>query len=175
MTRCLVIGVVAAALAAPAAAHVTLETQEAKVGSPYKAVLRVPHGCKGSPTTAVRVRIPGGIIGVKPMPKAGWTLSTTVRKYPKTYKLYHADVTEGVGEISWAGGKLPDAWYEEFVFTGVVAGDLEPGTTLHFPVVQQCETGVHRWIEIPEAGKTRSDYAEPAPELRLLPGAAPKH
>ena len=36
------VGVVAAVCAA--SAHVTLETKEATVGAPYKAVLRVPHG-----------------------------------------------------------------------------------------------------------------------------------
>ena len=48
--------VIAAALviagATAAFAHITLETQEAKVGSTYKAVLRVPHGCDGKATKA---------------------------------------------------------------------------------------------------------------------------
>ena len=52
-------------------AHVTLETPQATIGASYKAVLRVPHGCDGSATTAIRVRIPAGIITVKPMPKPG--------------------------------------------------------------------------------------------------------
>ena len=63
-----------------ASAHVTLERQEAPVGSSYKAVLRVPHGCGGSPTTAIRVRVPAGIIGVKPMPKPGWQLNAVDRQ-----------------------------------------------------------------------------------------------
>ena len=172
MIRSLLAGALAAAIT-PALAHVTLETQDAKVGGGYRAVLRVPHGCSGSATTSVRVKIPEGLIGVKPMPKPGWTLTTTAGKYPKTYKLFHAEVSEGVTEIGWSGGKLPDAWYDEFVFTGVLAGDLEAGKKLYFPVVQECEKGVHRWIEIPAAGKSRSDYSEPAPELRLLPASGP--
>ena len=76
-------------------------------------------------------------------------------------------------ESVWSGGKLPDAWYDEFVFQGFVAGDLEPGGPLYFPVVQECEKGVHRWIEIPAAGKSAADYPEPAPVLRLLPRPAP--
>ncbi|TIW66477.1 MAG: DUF1775 domain-containing protein, partial [Mesorhizobium sp.] len=71
-----------------ALAHVTLETQEAPVGSTYKAVLRVPHGCEGKATTAVRVQIPEGVISVKPMPKPGWTLQTKKGKYEKSYQLY---------------------------------------------------------------------------------------
>jgi uncharacterized protein YcnI len=61
----------AALVTSPTLAHVTLETQQAAVGSTYKAVLRVPHGCKGAPTIKVRIRVPEGMIAVKPMPKAG--------------------------------------------------------------------------------------------------------
>jgi periplasmic copper chaperone A len=175
MIRLLCAGALVAVFSLPASAHVTLETDEAKVNAPYKGVLRVPHGCEKTATTSIRVRIPEGVIGVKPMPKAGWTLTTVIAKYPKPVKLYHSELTEGVAEISWAGGKLPDAWYDEFVFTGFVSGDLQAGQMLYFPVVQECEKGVHRWIEIPEPGKTRSDYPEPAPQLRLVPAAAPRH
>ena len=38
-------------VAGPAMAHVTLENQSAPVGATYKAVLRVPHGCKGAATS----------------------------------------------------------------------------------------------------------------------------
>ena len=176
MIRSLIIGALVAVAVTPASAHVTLETQEAKVGAPFKGVLRVPHGCDGTATVSLRVRIPDGIIAVKPMPKPGWTLATTTGKYGKTYNHFHnAKLTEGVTEIAWSGGKLPDAWYDEFVFQGFVAGDLEAGKTIHFPVVQECEKGVHRWIEIPAAGKTAADYPEPAPALRLVPAAAPRH
>ena len=176
MTRSMIlIGALIAAVVTPAAAHVTLETQETKVGASYKAVLKVPHGCERTATTSIRVKIPDGMIGVKPMPKPGWTLTTVTGKYPKTYKLFHAELTEGVTEISWAGGTLPDAWYDEFVFTGFVAGDLEAGKTIYVPVVQECEKGMHRWIEIPAAGKSAADYPAPAPALRLLPAAGPRH
>jgi periplasmic copper chaperone A len=172
MIRSLLVATLAAAAITPAIAHITLESSEAQVGAGYKAVLRVPHGCGESPTTAIRVKIPEGVIGVKPMPKPGWTLTTATGKYPKTYKLFNAEVKEGVTEIDWSGGKLPDVWYDEFVFTGFLSGDLEPGKKLYFPVVQECEKGVHRWIEIPAGSKSRDDYPEPAPELKLLPTTA---
>jgi uncharacterized protein YcnI len=151
----------------PAAfAHVTLEQGQAAVGASYKAVLRVPHGCDGSPTTAIRVRIPEGVIDVKPMPKPGWTLTIVKGKYATSHSLYRADVSEGVTEIDWSGGRLPDEYYDEFVFQSFLATDLQPGRTIYFPVVQECEKGVHRWIEIPAAG---ADYPEPAPGLKLVP------
>ena len=177
MVRKFVIGAAGAfaclsAASAPTFAHVTLERQEAPVGASYKAVLRVPHGCSGSPTTAVRVRLPAGLIGVKPMPKPGWELNAVTAKYPKPYTLRGAQVTEGVTELSWSGGKLPDAHYDEFVFIGMIAEELGGTPAIYFPVVQECEKGVHRWIEIP-TGKPSDGHgagsAEPAAVLRLLP------
>jgi uncharacterized protein YcnI len=173
MFRPFILGAAGATLCVCAAtAHVTLERPETPVGGSYKAVLRVSHGCNGSPTTAVRVRIPDGVIGVKPMPKPGWTLAIVTGKYSKPYTLRGAKLTEGVTEIAWSGGKLADAHYDEFVFTSAIAPELAAGTTIHFPVVQDCETGVHRWIDIPK-GHVSDGHgqgaAEPAPGLRLLP------
>src|SRR5690606_3099157 len=116
-----------------------------------------------------RVRIPDGVIAVKPMPKPGWTLETVKGKYDKAYDFFHnLKLTEGVREVIWSG-KLPDEFYDEFVLSSFLAADLPAGTTLYFPVVQECESGVHRWIEIPAEGKTPADYKEPAPGVRLLP------
>jgi uncharacterized protein YcnI len=63
------LAVLATLIASPASAHITLERQEAAVGASYKAVFRVGHGCGTSPTLKVRVRIPDGVINIKPMPK----------------------------------------------------------------------------------------------------------
>lgn len=154
-----------------ALAHVTLETQEAPIAASYKAVFRVPHGCKGAATIAVRVRIPEGVIAVKPMPKPGWTLQTTKGKYKKAYDHYHGSrLNEGIREVVWSGGSLPDDFYDEFVLQVFLTGDLEPGTILYFPVVQDCPGGAAaRWIEIPADGKKADDYEAPAPGLKLLP------
>jgi uncharacterized protein YcnI len=153
-------------LASSAFAHVTLDHNQAMVGAAYKAVFRVPHGCDGSATTAIRVRIPGGVLDVKPMPKSGWTINIVKGKYDKSYRLHSAEVSEGVTEVDWSGGNLPDDYYDEFVFQSFLSNDLKPDQTIYFPVVQQCEKGIHRWIEIPTEG---SDYPEPAPGLKLLP------
>jgi uncharacterized protein YcnI len=158
------------ALVCAASAHVTLETSQTPFGAPYKAVLRVPHGCEGAATTTLRVRISEGFIAVKPMPKPGWKIDTVVGKYRKTYTYFHAaKLSEGVTEIRFSGGSLPDAYYDEFVFVGFAAGDLEAGKVLYFPVVQECEKDIHRWIDIPADGKSPGDDAEPAPALKLLP------
>jgi uncharacterized protein YcnI len=173
MFRQLLLGATGAMLCiAGASAHVTLETQQAPVGASYKAVLRVPHGCDGSATTAIRIRVPAGVIGVKPMPKPGWKLDTVSGKYPKPFTLRGAKMSEGVTEIAWSGGNLADSFYDEFVFTAALAEELSAGQTIYFPVVQECEKGVHRWIEIPTGHGGHDDHSggpEPAPGLKLLP------
>jgi len=154
---------------AAAQAHITLEQKEAPVGASYKAVFRVPHGCGTSPTVKIRVRIPDGVVGVKPMPKPGWQLDLVTGPYDKPYALFHGSVSEGVKEVSWSGGRLPDEHYDEFVLIGFIGDALPPGGTLYFPVVQECENGIHRWIELPQDGKPATDLKEPAPALKLLP------
>ncbi len=137
-------------------AHVTLETQEAPVGSTYKAVLRVPHGCEGKATVAVRVKIPEGVIAVKPMPKPGWELKTVKGKYEKAYELWGEKVTEGVQEVDWSGGKLPDEFYDEFVLRGQLAADLPAGESS----TSLC-AGMRGWRRdvgspFPQQGRTRT-------------------
>lgn len=154
------------ALPFTAHAHVTLETREAPADSYYKAVLRVPHGCKGSPTISVRVQIPDGVTGVKPQPKPGWTVATVKAKLAQPVDNGHGgQITEGVREIVWSGGRLQDEHYDEFAFMARLP--KAANTTLYFPVVQECEQGVSRWID--RSGEAKA--AEPAPRLRLLPKA----
>jgi uncharacterized protein YcnI len=151
-------------------AHITLENQQTAVGASYKAVLRVPHGCDGSATVAVRVRVPEGFLEVKPMPKPGWKLDVVRGKYQKPMSMRGTSVTEGVTEVDWSGGKLPDAYYDEFVLTGYIGDEAQAGQTMYFPVVQECEQGINRWIEIPAAEGARArEPAEPAAALKLLP------
>jgi periplasmic copper chaperone A len=158
-----------------ACAHPSLERQEAAVGAPYKAVVRVPHGCDGSPTVRVRVQIPEGVIGVKPMPKPGWTIETTRGAYAEAHPYYHGAVLkEGVREIVW-NGRLADDNYDEFVFVGFMAKTLLGGGRLHFPTFQECEQGQQAWADIPAAGQSSHDVKHPAPVLRLVQAQAPAH
>jgi uncharacterized protein YcnI len=157
----------ALACATPAAsAHVTIDPAQAPAYSYVKATLRVSHGCKGSPTVRVRVRIPQGATSVRPQVKAPWQVEVTRGKQPVDDG-HGGKITEAVTEVSWSGGRLSDEHFDEFAILMRVPD--RPGTTLYFPVVQECEQGVLRWIEIPEAGKSPADYREPAPALRLTP------
>lgn len=167
-----VCGAVAALLlaAGPALSHVTLGAAEATIGTTEKLVLQVPHGCAGAATTKLRVRVPDGVIGVKPMPKAGWDLEKIHGPYAQPHQLRGASVTEGVVEIAWSG-HLADDEYDEFTLRGFISTDLAPGSMLYVPVVQECEDGsIERWIEVPEPGEDAHDRASPAPGLMLLGG-----
>jgi uncharacterized protein YcnI len=161
----------AALAASPAAAHVYLEGKQATVGASYKAVFAVPHGCSGSPTVKIRVQIPEGVIAVKPMPKAGWSIDVIKGKYAAEYDYHGVKYSEGVTEVIWSGGKLPDDYYDEFVISTFLTGALKPDTMLYFPVVQECEHGVSRWIDIPAEGHAAQghDSKSPAPGVKLLP------
>lgn len=169
--RCFVAALTAGMVPAAASAHVTLEIPQASAGGSYKAVLRVPHGCQGSATVRLRVRIPEGVFAVKPQPKAGWQLSTVQGEYASSYAFHGSTLRAGVREIAWSGGSLPDDQYDEFVFVGHLAADLQPGTKLYFPVVQECRHGVARWIDMPSSAddQERGEAPSPAPAVTILP------
>lgn len=164
-------GVVAAA--APASAHVFLQSGPGTVGGSYRAVLAVPHGCGASATTRVTVKIPEGMIAVKPMPKPGWTIETKKGAYAQSYDFMHGmKAAEGVQEITWTG-KLDDAFYDEFVFSSYLPDALKADAPLYLPTLQTCETGSENWAEIPAAGQSPHALKSPAPMLRLVASTQP--
>lgn len=136
------------AAALSAQAHVTLETPEADAGKPYKAVLRVGHGCDGAPTKQLVVSLPPGLRSAKPMPKAGWALSVTPEAITWTAKT----------EADW----LPDGFYDEFILRAGLPA--EPGV-LWFKVRQVCAVGEWNWADT-TGGKA------PAAKLTVRPTAA---
>jgi len=171
--RTIVIAALAATLSAmaPASAHVTLEKTSAAAGASYKAVFRVGHGCDGSPTRRLSVRLPEGFLNAKPMPKAGWTIETKRGAYAAQHDLWGKPVSEGVVEIAWTG-QLSDDNYDEFVVNGYVSKQAA-GSDLAFPVEQHCEQGAHLWTEIAPTGTDPHALKSPAPLLRIAAGDAP--
>jgi uncharacterized protein YcnI len=124
-------------MSAPAAAHVVARPSQAPAGSDQTVSFFIEHGCNGSPTVRVRVRLPEGVENAKARPKEGWKDSASRSNAASTR----------VDEVIWLGGKLDANKGDEFA----VALRLPdtPGKTIYFPVVQECEKGVNRWIEIP--------------------------
>ncbi|MGX9856989.1 YcnI family copper-binding membrane protein (plasmid) [Limimaricola variabilis] len=159
------------ATAQSALAHATLEQKSVTQNATEKLTVRIGHGCDGAPTLRVRVRIPEGMIAVKPMPKAGWTLETAVEPYATPYDYYGNTLTEGVQEIVWSG-ELDDAHYDEFVFRAHITEIAEADQVLYVPVVQECADAAERWIETPGDGQSSDDLEMPAPGVMVQPAAA---
>ena len=165
MLKILLAAALAVGAAGAAQAHVTFESTEAAVGSSWKAVLRVPHGCEGEATLKVRVQIPEGLIAVKPMPKPGWTLDVVAAKAATGGGHGHDDAT-APQEVSWTG-VLEDSSYDEFVLW-VSTAKTAPLGPVYVPIVQECGDKVQRWIEIPSDGNAPASLKSPAPSLRLI-------
>jgi len=148
-------------------AHVSLETPEAAQGSTYVGVLNIGHGCEGEPTLRLRVQIPEGVIAVKPVPKAGWELEIVTGEYATSYDYYGSTLTEGPKELIWSGS-LEDAHFDQFAFRGKLTDGLEAGSTVYFPVIQECANGSHNWVNVPAEGQDSHDIEEPAPGLSII-------
>ena len=147
---------IAALFAAPLAhAHITIAPASAPAGAYQTLVFKVGHGCDGSATTGITVQLPEGVTA-KPMPKPGWTINLVAGK----------TIASAVREITWRGGPLPDAYYDEFT----LQAKLPDATgTYVFKVGQQCEKGRVDWADVTPASKT------PAPVLEVTPAAMTMH
>jgi periplasmic copper chaperone A len=141
------------ALPSLAFSHAALEKKEVETGTFYKAVLGIGHGCDGIATTKVTVELPDGVHKAKPMPKAGWQVTTVI------------DSTGDIKQIVWSDGELLDSHFDEFVFKAKI--DAAP-QTLFFPTRQECVKGKIYWNEIPAKDKTTHDYKFPAPALKVI-------
>jgi uncharacterized protein YcnI len=161
----------AAAFAAPLAhAHITLEQTSAPAGAYQKLTFRVGHGCEGSATNGITVLLPEAVTGAKPMPKAGWNVSTTSGPSNAALGAAPGANASAVREVSWKGGPLPDAQYDEFSMQ--VKLPQVPGK-YYFKVLQLCDKGRMDWSDIPAASDVK--LKTPAPVLDVVPAAGPVH
>lgn len=148
-------------------AHVGVWATPARSGAPVRVALQVGHGCGDSPTTALVLQVPEGLLLARPLAKPGWTISTQARTLDKPFALHGMSFGETTALIRWEGGSLPSQLADEFVFTGIVAGGVSG--KLQLRVQQACEDGqAFDWSGPPES-------AQPAPVLVVEPGAAPGH
>lgn len=152
----------------PAYAHVTANPDNGIAGKYFQTSFRISHGCDGSDTTAVHVKLPPGFVSVKPEFKPGWKVEIIKRKLEKPVPAGHGKMTdEEFSELIWRGGPLPDAQYDEF---GILVKLPEaPDTTLWFPVTQECEKGKNEWSGIPAENQQWHDLKTPAPFVKIMP------
>lgn len=168
--------VAACLFAGPAFAHVTANPDKGTAGKYFETGFRVSHGCEGSDTFSVSVKLPPGIVIAKPQYKAGWSVEVRKSKLAKPVAAGHGKMTdEQIDEIIWSEGELPDDQYDTF---GILMKLPEKaGETLWFPVTQTCETGKLEWVEIPADGQQWHDLKAPAPFVKLegAPPSAHQH
>lgn len=151
-------------------AHVNLTATKAVAGSYTTVTLLIPHGCAGSPTTAVTVHLPAGFLVAKAMPKPGWQMSIRQARLAEPIVLHGRKIEESASLIRWEGGRLANDAFDEFSVFGKL-GERIVGA-LPFRVVQTCEQGELDWNGAPGTNS-------PSPILDVQPvtpsPAAPSH
>jgi uncharacterized protein YcnI len=171
-------GVLTLALAAPAAAHVTVNPSEATQGGYAALTFRVPNETDKTSTTKVEVVLPEDTpiasVSLKPVP--GWTAKTTLTKLAKPVTTDDGQVTEAVTRISWTANSPADSiapgQFQEFAIS---AGPLPETNKLVFKTLQTySDDNVVRWIEEPQAGEAE-EPEHPAPTLTLVKGTDDHH
>ncbi|MBC7454091.1 MAG: YcnI family protein [Massilia sp.] len=133
---------------------------------------RCTTSCAGSATRGITVLLPEGVAGAKPMPKAGWTIATVDGVLKAPLMVHGVAVSSAVREVSWQGGPLADAQYDEFSLQIKVP---DAAGKYYFKVSQVCEQGSVHWNEVPGAPGAVMKLKFPAPVLDVVPAAGQAH
>jgi periplasmic copper chaperone A len=151
-------------LAPVAAAHVTLQPEEAPAGGFTRLDVRVPNERDNADTTKVVVQFPPGFLSVSTEPVPGWDSEIGMRKLDKPVEQFGEQVTEEVGRITYTGGAIRPGEFQDF---GLSLGVPDkPGATVTFKALQTYSNGeVARWIGPP-------DSEQPAPQVKLTAAEA---
>ena len=162
-----------AALAGPAAAHVSVKPGEAPKGSFSVFAFSVPNERGNASTVKVEVTLPTdhpiAFVSVAPIP--GWTWTAEKSKLATPIKSEGESITEAISKITWTGGEIKPGEFQMFT---VSAGPLPTDTKqIEFKAVQTYSNGeVVRWIESTPKGGPEPEL--PAPVLKLV-GKAKSH
>jgi uncharacterized protein YcnI len=154
--------------AAPAAAHVTVNPQEATQGGYARLAFRVPNESDTASTTKLEVVLPedAPVASVSTMPLAGWTVAVEKRTVSPPVEVHGSQVSEVVAKITWtaaAGGGVKPGEFQEFP---VSMGPLPDVQKMVFKTLQTYSDGnISRWIEEPAEGAAEPE--QPAPVLTL--------
>jgi periplasmic copper chaperone A len=134
--------------AAAAFAHVTVQPNEAVVGSFSRFVVRVPNERDDASTTAIQVELPPlAFVSFHDAP--GWERTVEMTTLEEPLEALGEQVTEVVATVTWEGGAIEPGEFAEFGFSARMPD--EPGT-LEFPAIQTYDSGeVVRWIGPPDS------------------------
>jgi uncharacterized protein YcnI len=155
-------GLVALA-AAPASAHVTISPSTTAAGAYAVLTVSVPHGCDGSATTRIAIKMPDAINAVTPTRNPLWSVEKVVQTLDEPVTDAHGNqVTERVDQVVYtARTPLPDGQRDAFELS--LQLPEEEGDTLAFPIVQSCEEGETGWTEEAADGQDPEGLEHPAP------------
>jgi uncharacterized protein YcnI len=132
----------------------------------------VPHGCDGSATTSITIDIPEEIATVTPTVNPNWDVTKVMTALDTpTTNAHGVSSSERVGQVVYtAKTPLADGYRDTFALSLQLPADAA-GTTLNFPVLQNCEVGSTYWNEIPEAGADEDSVEHPAPSITVTEAA----
>jgi uncharacterized protein YcnI len=164
-----VIGFSALAMA-PALAHVTISPGQAVADTDTVGTVSVPHGCDGSPTTKVTIKIPDQLVEVAPTRNAFWDVQVIESKLATPLKAADGDaITQKVTEIVYtAKTALPANERDAFELSFHVPAKV--GDVLLFPTIQKCEVGEADWTQTVAPGAAEPE--NPAPAITIVKAAA---
>lgn len=141
-------GAFVAAFAPAAAAHVTVQPNEAIAGTFSRFVVRVPNEKPDADTTKVVVNMPP-LTFVSFEPKDGWKRKVEMVELDEPIEAFGQEITEAVGSVTWSGGRIGPGEFLEFGFSARVPDAEE---TLVFEALQTYTGGeVVRWTGEPDS------------------------
>ena len=160
--------VLALGVADPASAHVTVTPSGTAAGSYAVLTFSVPHGCDGSATTKVAIKLPDSVIEATPTRNPFYDVEKVTAKLDTPITAEDGDeITEKVDQIVYtAKSPLPDGQRDAFEVSLQIPEDAA-GQTLVFPTVQSCEQGETAWTEVPAAGQSGEELEHPAPAFEV--------
>lgn len=162
-------------LAAPSSAHVTITPSETAAGSYTVLTVSNGHGCEGSSTTEITIRMPEQITAVTPTRNPLYEVTKQMVTLDEPVTDAHGnEVTERVGSVVYtARTALPDGYRDAFELS--LQLPETPGETLVFPVVQTCEVGENAWVEVPAEGQDPEELERPAPTVTVTEATGEGH
>ena len=147
----------AVVFAAPALAHVTVQPNEAVIGTFSRFVVRVPNERDDAGTTKVTVELPP-LAFVSFEPKDGWKRTEETVEFDEPIEIFGEKITEGVGSVTWSGGEIGPGEFDEFGFSARMP---DGETTLTFNATQRYSSGeIVEWTGAP-------DSEEPAAQVNV--------
>jgi uncharacterized protein YcnI len=166
-------GALLLAVAAPAAAHVTVNPNSASQGGFTKVSFRVPNEMDTADTTKLEVTLPTdtpvALVSLRPV--TGWTARTEKTALKTPIKADGGEITQAISKITWTAhgdAAIKPGQFQEF---DVSLGPLPEADQMVFKALQTYSDGtVVRWIDEPAAGGAEPEH--PAPVLKLAPAGA---